>query len=73
MHAWSHAQLLINQHMQEEMHAYISISVWLFIILCTTAPAPLAQPIANAAQYGNSRIQPIMLERLACMLTYPED
>ena len=34
--------------------------------LIVTAPAPLAQPIANAAQYGNSRIQPIMLERLAC-------
>ena len=37
-------------------------------IVFTIAPAPLAQPIANAAQYGNSRIQPIMLERLACMV-----
>ena len=38
----------------------------MYPIIFTTAPAPLAQPIANAAQYGNSRIQPIMLERLAC-------
>ena len=38
-------------------------------LFVSTAPAPLAQPIANAAQYGNSRIQAIMLKRLACLLT----
>lgn len=43
------------------------VFVWI-VLYFPLAPAPLSQPIANAAQYGNSRIQPIMLERLACML-----
>ena len=57
------------RHICRHTHRHIVSHQIFGPFFCTTAPAPLAQPIANAAQYGNSRTQPIMLERLACMLT----
>ena len=78
--ARTHTHTRMYTHTHKQTHTYTQAlnththnthTYWLAnsILHCfTTAPAPLAQPIANAAQYGNSRIQPIMLERLACML-----